>query len=82
MPQSLQPKILPNGTADWTTAFDRRIQNVPYDWKGPLVEVLDTAQTVEMGIQCQLDTPPTAELIVGLTRLVMEEKARQDAKHP
>jgi hypothetical protein len=61
--------------------FDFRVSELmPSEWSGPVIDVIDTAQTVEMGIQDKLDIEPTVDLILGLTRLVMEEHARREAQ--
>jgi hypothetical protein len=36
---------------DPTTAFDHRLQHVPYKWKSPISEVVDTFETVQIGLK-------------------------------
>lgn len=50
--------------------FDKRISNTPHEWRQPLVEVIDTAETVRLALlDWDIDSP---ELIVGLTKLVLD----------
>jgi hypothetical protein len=51
--------------------LDRRISNLPMEWRGPLVEILDTAETVHLWL-AQIGQQDNAEALVGLTRLVLE----------
>ena len=37
---------------DATTAFDHRLKHVPHEWNRPLVEVIDTFETVQIGLKC------------------------------
>jgi hypothetical protein len=60
-----------------TNDFDRRIDLTPEPWKGALVDVIDTADAVALGIRESLKMEPTPELLVGLTRLVLEREAQQ-----
>lgn len=56
---------------DITTAFDRRLQHLPHGWRGALVDVLDTAETVRLRLaEWGMQDDPAA--LVGLTRLVLE----------
>lgn len=36
---------------DCRTPFDRRLEHVPYEWRGPLVDVIDTFETVQIGLK-------------------------------
>jgi hypothetical protein len=57
------------------TAFDRRIDQIPFSWRGPIVDVVDTADTIHLKLEeLGIDSP---ELLLGLTRLAME---RYDAQ--
>lgn len=59
------------------SAFDRRINNTPSEWSGPLTEVVDTADAIRLALKdWGIDSP---ELILGLTKLVLD---RHDAQHP
>jgi hypothetical protein len=56
-------------------AFEFRISNTTAEWATPMIEVIDTADTVRLALaDWEIDSP---ELLLGLTRLVME---RHDAK--
>jgi hypothetical protein len=61
---------------DITSAFDRRLQHLPHDWRGPLVDVLDTAETVRLRLQ-EWGMEDNAEALVGLTRLVLEQHRQE-----
>lgn len=34
-----------------TDCFDRRLELIPDSWRGPIVEVVDTIETVKMGLR-------------------------------
>ena len=36
---------------DLTTAFDHRLKRVPDRWRRPLVDVVDTFETVQIGLK-------------------------------
>jgi hypothetical protein len=36
---------------DCTTPFDRRLVHVPHKWRGPLVDVIDRFETVQIGLK-------------------------------
>lgn len=59
---------------DFTTPFDRRLALLPHEWRGPLVDVLDTAETVRLKLQ-EWNLQDNPELLVALTGLVL---ARRD----
>ena len=55
--------------------FDRRIDSLPYQWRGPLVEVVDTADAIRLALKdWEIDSP---ELLLGLTKLTLD---RYDAQ--
>ena len=57
------------------SAFDRRIDNTPSHWRGPLTEVVDTADAIRLALQdWDINSP---ELILGLTKLALD---RYDAQ--
>lgn len=59
------------------SAFDRRIDNTPRDWRGPLVEVVDTADAIRIALKdWGIDDPA---LLLGLTRLALERYDKQQA---
>lgn len=55
---------------DTTTAFDRRLDNTPDEWKGPLVDVIDTIESVKMGLNSL--GIHDSRLLIEATRLVLE----------
>jgi len=42
----------PNSAMDLTTAFDHRLKHVPSRWRDPIVDVVDTFETVQIGLKC------------------------------
>lgn len=36
---------------DATSSFDRRLVHVPHEWRGPIVEVIETFETVQLGLK-------------------------------
>lgn len=55
--------------------FDRRIDQTPHEWRGPLVEVIDTADAIRLALKdWNIESP---ELLLGLTALALE---RYDAQ--
>lgn len=60
--------------------FDRHLAHVPYQWKDPLVDVVDTAEAIMRALKdWELDKSP--ELIVGLTRLALEREQVLHERH-
>ena len=55
--------------------FTNRLQNIPKEWREPIVNVVDTADTIRMGLK---DTNPDLSddvyLIARLTELVVNRK--------
>jgi hypothetical protein len=64
-----------------TTAFERRIERLSHQgsrWAAHLVDVVDTAEVVRLGIQQWSSTvEPSDELLLGLTTLVLEREAAE-----
>ena len=55
--------------------FDRRVNNIPDGWSSPLVEVVDTADTIRLALEdWEIDSP---ELILGLTKLVLDRHDKE-----
>jgi hypothetical protein len=55
---------------DCTTAFDRRLPHIPYQWRGPIVDVVDTFENVQLGLKCIGIEDPF--LLAEAVRLVLE----------
>lgn len=52
-----------------TTPFDNRIVHTPETWRGPIVEVIDTFETVKIGLECiGIDDP---DILVEAVKLVL-----------
>ena len=52
-----------------TDRFDLRIDNTPWDWRKPLTDVVDTADSVRLAMEdWGIESP---ELLLGLTQLVL-----------
>lgn len=66
---------------DFSTPFDHALVRVPWQWKGPLVDVIDTAAMVRLGIEHSIEVSPTPDLIAALTRLVVERCNSQSNHH-
>jgi hypothetical protein len=64
-----------------SSAFDCRIDNLPYQWRGPLVEVVDTADAIRLALKdWGMDSP---ELLLGLTKLALQRyDAQQSISQP
>jgi hypothetical protein len=65
---------------DLTNSFDERLAHVPHKWRGPIVDVVDTFETVQIGLKCAgIDD---AFILTEAVRLVFEryDKARTDAE--
>jgi hypothetical protein len=65
-----------------TTAFERRIERVISHqgsrWAAHLVDVIDTAEAVRLGIrQWNEGKEPSDQLLLGLTTLVLEREAAE-----
>ena len=59
------------------SAFDRRIDNTPADWRGPLTEVVDTADAIRLALKDWDISDPA--LLLGLTKLALVRYDRQQA---
>jgi hypothetical protein len=65
-------------TTDWRTRFDRRVDNCPTEWSVPLTEVVDTADAIRIALdEWEIHDP---QLLLGLTRLVLERHDREANK--
>jgi hypothetical protein len=60
-------------------AFEFRLEHIPYEWRGPLVEVLDTAETVAIKLRA-IELEPDPLLVCKLTELVLQRKDKEDQK--
>ena len=61
--------------SDSLTPFDRRVDLAPADWKGPLVNVMDSFESVCLYLkEVNCPFPVTPELALGLTKLVLDQK--------
>ena len=57
------------------TRFQSRLNHTPEHWKTPLIDVIDTAETVCLVLQdWDIDPADAHDLIVGLTQLVLERE--------
>jgi hypothetical protein len=56
--------------------FDRRLESIPHEWKGPLVDMLDTAETVIIKLR-SIDYEPDPALVGRLTDLILERHATE-----
>ena len=62
-----------------TSAFDRRLVHVPHKWRGPIVDVIDTFETVQLGLKSiGIDDP---FVLTEAVRLVLDRHDK-DAQEP
>lgn len=58
--------------------FNRRLENLPMDWRQPLVDVIDTADAVRLALldmeALSDDELLSADLMLGLTELVLKRR--------
>lgn len=45
------PHCIAVSVNDCTTPFDRRLVHVPHKWRSPIVEVVETFETVQLGLK-------------------------------
>ncbi len=65
-------------TPDWITRFEDRAFNCPTEWRVPLTEVVDTADAIRIALdEWEIHDP---QLLLGLTRLVLERHDREANK--
>tara|TARA_R100000988_G_scaffold97971_1_gene65744 strand:+ start:117 stop:356 length:240 start_codon:yes stop_codon:yes gene_type:complete len=62
---------------NFLTAFDRRIDVTPDEWKGPLTQVMDTFDSVCLYFSDKSKEKWTPQLGLELTKLILE---RHDAE--
>jgi hypothetical protein len=63
---------------DLTTAFDHRLKHVPDSWKTPLVDVVDTFETVQIGLKCIGIEDPF--VLIEAVKLVLDRRDKERAK--
>ena len=64
---------------DATSAFDRRLVHVPHKWRGPIVDVIDKFETVQLGLKSiGIDDP---FVLIEAVRLVLDRHDK-DAQEP
>ena len=71
---------------DFTTKFDQRLQHVPEPFRSHLVEVIDTAEVIFLGLQQPsfgVCNPATEcpQLVADLTKYVCDRAAASEAKY-
>jgi hypothetical protein len=60
--------------------LDNRISQAPQEWAVPLADVIDTADVVYIALKTwKIDSP---ELLLGLTKLVIERHDKANPKQP
>jgi hypothetical protein len=60
--------------------LDERICQAPAEWNLPLADVIDTADVIRIALKSwEIDSP---ELLLGLTKLVMERHDKVTSYHP
>ena len=64
---------------DATSPFDRRLKHVSHEWHRPLVEVIDTFETVQIGLKSiGIDDP---FVLIEAVKLVFDRHDK-DAQEP
>ena len=64
---------------DATSSFDRRLAHVPQKWHVPIVDVVDTFETVQLGLKSiGIDDP---FVLIEAVRLVFDRHDK-DAQEP
>lgn len=63
---------------DLTTAFDRRLKHVPDSWREPLVDVVDTFETVQIGLKCIGIEDPF--VLIEAVKLVLDRRDKASPK--
>ena len=72
-----KPSAATHRLMDATTAFDRRLKHVPDPWKGPLVEVVDTFENVQIGLKSiGIDD---SFVLIEAARMVLERRDKERA---
>lgn len=62
---------------DSKTPFEKRLELIPWEWKGPLVDVIDTIETVQMGLKSiGIDDP---FVLMEAVRLVIDRYNKAEA---
>ena len=62
---------------DSLTAFDHRLKHVPDPWKGPLVDVVDTFENVQIGLKSiGIDD---SFVLIEAARMVLERRDKERA---
>lgn len=54
-------------------AYELRVEWIPFEWKRPTVEVLDTLESVTTKLRV-LELDPNPDLVLGLTELILQRK--------
>ena len=60
----------------YSNEFDLRLELIPYEWKGPVVDVLDTLETVIIKLR-SIDYEPDPALVGRLTDLILTRHAAE-----
>ncbi len=70
--------MIKGSIGDATTRFERRALNCPPEWRDPLIDVVDTADAIRIALdEWEIHDP---QLLLGLTRLVLERHDREANK--
>lgn len=62
--------------SDHLNALELRLSLMTREWKGPTIDVLDTAETVVTACRTW-DVPPAPALVIGLTELILLRRTLQ-----
>ena len=62
---------------DATTPFDRRLAHVPQEWRGPVVDVVETFEIVQLGLKSiGIDDP---FVLTEAVRFVFDRKDKSES---
>jgi hypothetical protein len=57
--------------------FDRHFERIPYEWRGPVADVLSTAETVIIKLR-SIEYEPDPSLVGLLTELILKQRRHTD----
>lgn len=64
---------------DWTDDFDKRVIGLSSEWSGPLIDVIDTLDSVVLALE-RYGFDENADAAIELTKLVLERHDKQKEK--
>ena len=74
----LEPRLT-GEVLDWTDDFDKRVVRLSSAWSGPLIDVIDTVDSVVLALE-RYGFDENADAVIELTKVVLERHDRQQEK--